>query len=143
MSFRKSTPAQNCQLAGCRCSPGAGRSRRASRRLPPLSRNHSACLTHGLTTSCLSLPLTLGRQGGGAAGTQGRKSIPASFHDEDKPTRRLPLLSGDRKLAESIEMGIFTQDLAQELDMERVANSLPRPSARGGRFIQNRHRYLF
>mmetsp|Transcript_46102 Transcript_46102/g.108785 ORF Transcript_46102/g.108785 Transcript_46102/m.108785 type:complete len:772 (+) Transcript_46102:38-2353(+) len=36
-------------------------------------------------------------------------------------TGRLPLLSGERKLAESMEMGIFTQDLAQELDLNQVA----------------------
>jgi len=34
---------------------------------------------------------------------------------------KLPLMEGTRTLAESLEMGVFTQDLAQDLDMDGVA----------------------
>ena len=37
---------------------------------------------------------------------------------------RLPLLAGTRCVAERLEMGVFTQDLAQDLDMNAVAMDL-------------------
>jgi ATP-binding cassette subfamily F protein 3 len=36
-------------------------------------------------------------------------------------TGKLPLLTGERVEADSLQMGVFTQDLAQELDLEQVA----------------------